>query len=464
MKDTFRILGRWLILLCAVPYFVVAGAAQEPEKRPGLLDQARGVLTVAPVIEAAAPAVVNVAVRTRMPEASNPLLNDPFFRRFFGVPDQIPSRRVLSAGSGVIVDAENGYVLTNHHVIDRAEQISIKLKDGRQLKAKIVGSDAATDIGLVQIEAKSLTALSFGDSKKLKVGDFVIAIGNPFGLGQTVTSGIVSALGRSGIRRDKFEDFIQTDAAINPGNSGGALIDTRGKLVGINTSIVAPGGGNVGIGFAVPANMARSVMEQLIRHGEVRRGRIGVFIQSITPEIAQALDLSAPQGALVSQVEKGSPAETAGLQPGDAIIEVDGQPIDNSNELRNAVGLRERGSTLELAIIRKGVRKTIKVRIGAKLTSGSTDTYLASQLRGAKISEIPSNHPKKANIHGVYVKEVIVGSPAWQDGLRTSDIILAIDHEAVGSLGEFKRAVEAVDDVFTLNVLRENTEIFIVVQ
>ncbi len=464
MKDTFRTLGRWLILLCAVPYSVVAGAAQEPEKGPGLLDQARGVLTVAPVIEVASPAVVNVAVRTRVPEVSNPLLNDPFFRRFFGGPDRIPSRRVLSAGSGVIVDAENGYVLTNHHVIDRAEQISIKLKDGRRLKAKIVGSDAATDIGLVQIEAKRLTALSFGDSKKLKVGDFVVAIGNPFGLGQTVTSGIVSALGRSGIRRDKFEDFIQTDAAINPGNSGGALIDTRGKLVGINTSIVARGGGNVGIGFAVPANMARSVMEQLIRHGEVRRGRIGVFIQSVTPEIAQALDLPAPRGALVSQVEKGSPAEIAGLQPGDAIIEVDGQPIEDSNQLRNAVGLRERGSTLELSIIRKGVRKSIKVRIGAKSTPRPTNAYEIEQLRGAKISEIPSNHPDREDIDGVYVTAVVAGSPAWQVGLRTSDIILAVDREPVGSLQEFKRVAKTVDEVFALNLLRGNTEIFIVVQ
>ena len=464
MKDTFRTFGRWLILLSAVPIIAVASAAQESEKRPNLLDQARGVLTVAPVIEAAAPAVVNVAVRTRVPEASNPLLNDPFFRRFFGVPNRPPNRRILSAGSGVIVDADKGYVLTNHHVIRRAEQISIKLKDGRQLKAKVIGSDAATDIGLVQIDAIRLTALSFGDSEKLKVGDFVVAIGNPFGLGQTVTSGIVSALGRSGIRRDKFEDFIQTDAAINPGNSGGALIDTRGRLVGINTAIVAPGGGNVGIGFAVPANMARTVMKQLIRHGEVRRGRIGVFIQNVTPEIAQALDLPAPRGALVSQVQKGSPAETAGLQAGDAIIEVEGRPIEDSNELRNSVGLRERGSTIELLVVRKGTRKTIRVRIGAKSTPQSTDTSEVQQLRGAKISEIPSNHPDRANIQGVYVAEVIAGSLAWEVGLRTRDIILAIDHEAVGSLREFKRATQTVDNVFTLNVLRGDAELFIVVQ
>jgi len=254
--------------------------------------------TLAPLLEQVTPAVVNIAVLSRSPEQDNPMLQDPFFRRFFGLPEQ--ARPQISAGSGVIVDAHSGFVLTNHHVVKDAEQISVTLKDGRRLQGKLVGSDAATDIALLKVEGDNLKALPLGDSDALRVGDYVVAIGNPFGLGQTVTSGIISALGRTGLNIEGYEDFIQTDASINPGNSGGALINLKGELIGINTAIIGPSGANVGIGFAIPSNMARVVMSQLAKHGEVRRGRVGLTTQDLNPELAASLSIApATRGAVV---------------------------------------------------------------------------------------------------------------------------------------------------------------------
>jgi Do/DeqQ family serine protease len=288
---------------------------------------------------------------------------DPFFRRFFNIPEQpIEPRR--SAGSGVIVDAEKGYVLTNHHVIDEADSVTVTLKDRRSFKAKVIGSDAGTDIALLQIEPERLTALTLGDSDSLAVGDFVVAIGNPFGLGQTVTSGIVSALGRSGLNIEGYEDFIQTDASINPGNSGGALVNSKGELIGINTAIIGPAGGNVGIGFAVPSNMARAVMDQLIDYGEVRRGRLGVSVQNLTPALAEALDVRSPRGAVVTQVESGSPAAQAGLRPGDVIVEINRQPIDDATDLRNLVGMSEIGGGLNIIFYREGQERRLSTQVG----------------------------------------------------------------------------------------------------
>ncbi len=449
-------------LFLAISLLVLA-ISHEAWARTDFIDENRGVLTVAPLIEKAAPAVVNISVRTHVPAAENPLYRDPFFRRFFGLPETLPKRDILSAGSGVIVDAAKGYVLTNHHVLEKADEVSVRLRDGRQFTAKLIGSDAATDIGLLQIDAGGLAALSFGDSDALKVGDFVIAIGNPFGLGQTVTSGIVSALGRSGISREKFEDFIQTDAPINPGNSGGALIDPKGELVGINTAIIAPGGGNVGIGFAVPAKMARAVMAQLIRHGEVRRGRIGISIQDITPDIALALDLPLRAGALISQVEKGSPAEKAGLLLGDAIVAVDGAAVADSNDVRNSFGLRERGSKVKLTIIRKGKRKEVTVRIGAPLVSKSAPEVSLPKLAGAKFTDIPTDHPAKAKWQGVHVADVAAESIAWRFGLRKGDIILAVNRNEIASLDEFEQAVKAAGRVLALDILRGDSRLFVVV-
>jgi Do/DeqQ family serine protease len=317
--------------------------------------------TLAPLLKEVTPAVVNIAVKGH--EAVNPLFNDPLYRRYYAVPEGAPTRETQAAGSGVIVDGAAGYVMTNNHVVEHADEIVVTLKDNRQLAAKLVGADSETDIAILQIAPKNLTAITIGDSEKLEVGDFVVAIGNPFGLGQTVTSGIVSALGRSGMHIENYENFIQTDASINPGNSGGALINLRGELVGINTAIIGPGGGNVGIGFAVPINMARSVMQQLVAYGEVKRGRIGIELEDLTPDIAEALSMDAQGGAVVSRVVKGSPAGRAGIKAGDVIIEVDGSPVRNSTDLRNRVGLTPIGQSMRLTILRRSGKSMVDVKI-----------------------------------------------------------------------------------------------------
>jgi Do/DeqQ family serine protease len=317
--------------------------------------------TLAPLVEQATPAVVNIAVLSRSPEQDNPMMQDPFFRRFFGLPET--SRPQMSAGSGVIVDAQRGYVLTNHHVVKDAQQIVVTLKDGRRLQAKLQGSDAGTDVALLKVEPENLKGLPFGDSDALRVGDYVLAIGNPFGLGQTVTSGIVSALGRTGLDIEGYEDFIQTDASINPGNSGGALINLKGELIGINTAIIGPTGGNVGIGFAVPSNMVRAVMQQLVKHGEIRRGRIGLTTQDIAPELAKALGAQASQGAVVVEVAKNSPADKAGLRTGDVILAVNGRAVRGSSDLRNQVGLIPVGEEVEFKVLREGQVRMFKARV-----------------------------------------------------------------------------------------------------
>jgi Do/DeqQ family serine protease len=328
-----------------------------------LVDPERGVLTMAPLLARVMPGVVNIAVRSRVQVEANPLFDDPFFRRFFELPDMPRERDVLSAGSGVIVDAARGYVLTNHHVIADAQEIRVTLKDRRTNPARLIGDDPETDIALLEIDAPGLSAVALGDSDRLEVGDLVIAIGNPFGLGQTVTSGIVSALGRAGLGIEGYEDFIQTDASINPGNSGGALVNSNGELVGINTAILGPAGGNIGIGFAVPVNMARAVVTQLIAHGEVRRGQLGVVVQDLTPDLAAAMDLDLRGGAVVTRVEPRSPAERAGLRPGDVIVEVNGLPIDAAADLRNMVGLMPLGTQLDIVLYRNGSRHALGARV-----------------------------------------------------------------------------------------------------
>jgi Do/DeqQ family serine protease len=374
MVQRLRIIGalRALAMLagCAGPAPDEAGRATPAAVVPApvagaLLDAERGVLTLAPLLADITPGVVNIAVRSRVERPANPLVDDPFFRRFFDLPEVPRQRDVLSAGSGVIVDARRGYVLTNSHVVANAAEVQVTLKDARTYPARLVGSDPATDVALLQVDARDLTAVPLGDSARLEVGDLVVAIGNPFGLGQTVTSGIVSALGRSGLGIEGYEDFIQTDASVNPGNSGGALVNSRGELVGINTAILGPSGSNIGIGFAVPVNMARAVMTQLVEHGEVRRGRLGITIQDLTPALADAMSLDLRGGAVISAIEAGSPAARAGLALGDVIVEVNGQPVLDADDLRNLIGLLPVGTDLAIVLYRDGRERAAAAQVGS---------------------------------------------------------------------------------------------------
>ena len=340
-----------------------------------LPDQVAGqpVISLAPLVKKVAPAVVNIRVSQTISTRSSPF-GDDTFRRFFGVPDE---REVASAGSGVIVDAENGYILTNHHVVENADKIMISLINEDSLDAEVIGSDAATDIALIKVDPQNLTALPIGESDDVEVGDFVIAIGNPFGLGHTVTSGIVSALGRTGISRSGYEDFIQTDASINPGNSGGALVNMNGELVGINSAIISRTGGNVGIGFAVPSEIARSIMRQILDFGEVRRGLLGVTITTIDEEGAKALGAEVNSGALVSTIEPGSAAEQAGLLVDDIIVRVDDKRIDDSRELANAIGLKGSGEEVKIEFVRGGEQRFVTAVLGQQsaVRSAGTDIH-----------------------------------------------------------------------------------------
>jgi Do/DeqQ family serine protease len=318
--------------------------------------------SLAPMLNAITPGVVNIAVKGRE-RVQNPLLQDPFFRRFFNVPQgQQSYAETQATGSGVIVDAAEGYVLTNAHVVANETSITVTTKDNRKFAAKLVGRDTDTDVAVLKINSDHLTAVPLGDSDKLQVGDFVVAIGNPFGLGQTVTSGIVSALGRN-LGIEGYEDFIQTDASINPGNSGGALVDLRGNLVGINTAILAPGGGNIGIGFAVPINMAHRVMDQLIHYGEVKRGRVGISIQDLTPDLAQAMNVKRTDGAVIAKVEPGSPADHAGLKTGDLVVTANGVAVHSGTQLRNAIGLTRIGDDVNLTVDRGGNERSVSVKV-----------------------------------------------------------------------------------------------------
>ena len=342
-----------VMIFCLLP--AQPALTQTPEVSGGKLP------TLAPLVREVTPSVVNIAVRGRVKE-NNPRYRDPLFREFLEVPKEL-EREVQAVGSGVIVDAQHGYVLTANHVVAQAATVQVMTKDGRRLDAKLVGRDPGTDVAVLRVQgAQSLKTIPMGDSDRLDVGDFVIAVGNPFGLGQTVTSGIVSALGRTGIGEQGYEDFIQTDAAINPGNSGGALVNLRGELIGINTAIFSTGGGNVGIGFAVPINMARRVMDQIVEHGHVRRGRIGVSIKDMTAP-ALATSTEAIVGALIADVRRGSPAEQVGIQKGDVIIAADGRTIRSAAQLRNKISLTQIGERLQLTLARKGAIGNVSVEV-----------------------------------------------------------------------------------------------------
>src|SRR5438477_3544988 len=358
-------MNRLLSALVLMSGVAVLMPAPSPAIAAGAIPEVGGAVpTLAPMLARVTPGVINIAVRGKV-RAENPLLQDPFFRRFFNLPQrsQPEERETQATGSGVIVDAQNGYILTNGHVVDNATKIKVTTQDNKRFTAKLVGRDTEADVAVLQIPAGTLAAVPMGDSDRLQVGDFVLAIGNPFGLGQTVTSGIVSALGRSGLGIEGYEDFIQTDASINPGNSGGPLVNLQGECVGINTAILTPGGANIGIGFAVPINMARRVMEQLIRYGEVKRGRIGVAIQDLTPDLAQAMSTAHTTGAVIARVDAGSPAEKAGLHSGDLVVAVNGVAVRSGTQLRNMIGLTRIGEDVELTLDRKGAERKVAVHV-----------------------------------------------------------------------------------------------------
>ncbi|MBM5812045.1 MAG: DegQ family serine endoprotease [Gammaproteobacteria bacterium] len=411
----------------------------------------------APVIREVAPAVVNIGVRGSVAAPRNPFFDDPGFRRFFGLPpDAAPREREFqSAGSGVVVDAAGGYIVTNAHVIENASEITVTLMDDRELKAEIVGSDPRSDVAVLKVTNGRLPGeIRLADSARVQVGDWVIAIGNPFGLQHSVTSGIVSALGRSGINRDNYEDFIQTDAAINPGNSGGALVSLAGELVGINTAILSRSGGNMGIGFAIPSNMVRAIMDQLIQHGQVSRGQLGVTILSLTPEYRQNLGLGADvQGALVSQVVEDSAAARAGIQVGDVITSVRGQAVKGAAELRNAIGMLKVGDQVEIGLLREGRPQRLRatLREVAQLADASA---IHRALTGADLADAPEGGGS-----GVVVRGVQPGSPAAQAGLRPDDLIVAVNRSRIANLAQLREATR--DQATILLQLRRGNQLLI---
>ena len=401
--------------------------------------------SLAPMLKRVTPGVVNIQIRGTVQE-QNPLANDPFFRRFFDVPNTPRQREFQSAGSGVIVDAKNGYIVTNAHVIENATEITVQLLDNRSLTAKVIGKDAGSDVAVLKVQAANLVEIPIADSDLEEVGDFVVAIGNPFGLGHTVTSGIISALGRSGINPEGFEDFIQTDASINPGNSGGALVNLNGRLVGINSAILSRTGGNIGIGFAIPSNMMRTVMEQLVKYGEVRRGVLGVNIQTLTPDIAQSMELGSVQGALVSQVVDGSAAEKAGIKAGDVITAVNGKPVKDASALRNTIGLLRIGDRVDVSLLRDGKPRRVTAVIGERdAAAESKAAGFHEGLQGAELVDAQGG--------GVLIRSVAEGSPAAERGLRSNDVILAVGRTRVANLADFQRATEGAS-AFVVQIRR----------
>ncbi|MDH5600615.1 MAG: DegQ family serine endoprotease [Gammaproteobacteria bacterium] len=421
--------------------------------------------SLAPMLKRVTPAVVNIATSGTVRIQGNPLFNDPFFRHFFDVPSQPRERKTQSLGSGVIVDANKGYIITNNHVIDKADVIKVTLSNGETYDAKLIGTDPDSDVAVIQIKADNLTAVPLGNSEKLNVGDFAVAIGNPFGLGQTVTSGIISAMERSGLGIEGYENFIQTDASINPGNSGGALVDLRGQLIGINTAIFSKSGGNIGIGFAIPVNMAYDIMQQLIEHGEVKRGRLGAQAQDLTPELAQAFNIPFRRGAVVSHVDKNSPADKAGLKPGDVVIELNGKAVRNADMLRNAMGLLRIGQSVQMKILRdkKVVALTATVAEPDMSSESIAGKNLHLHLSGTELQNIQPDSKLYGRIEGVIISSVEPGSPAAQTGLRRGDIITSANRKNIRNITELQAAINNNKSLL-INIRRGNGSLFLFLQ
>ncbi|MFP3014649.1 MAG: Do family serine endopeptidase [Arsenophonus sp.] len=421
---------------------------------------------LAPMLEKVLPAVVSIRVSgTRIQNQQLP----EEFKFFFGpnFPSQQQSIRPFEGlGSGVIIDAEKGYILTNNHVIDNADSIKIQLNDGREIDVKLVGRDPQTDIALLKIKDSktenlkklNLVAIKIADSDKLRVGDFAVAVGNPFGLGQTVTSGIISALGRSGLNIEGLENFIQTDASINRGNSGGALVNLNGELVGINTAILAPGGGNIGIGFAIPSNMAKSLSDQIIKHGEVKRGLLGIKGTEMTSDLAKALNIDAQKGAFVSEVIPNSTASKAGIQPGDVLISINNKYINSFAELRAKIGTSEIGKKISIGLLRKGKLIKLNVILEDSDYASTKAEVLTTSLMGATLS----NNTKGTK--GVKVDNVLSNSPAAMLGLVKNDIIISANERRVENINQLRKIIESKPTALALNILRGNQNIYLLLR
>ncbi len=414
--------------------------------------------SLAPMLERAMPAVVNISTSTNIRVSENPLMQDPFFREFFNVPEQLQRQQKNSLGSGVIIDSSQGLVLTNNHVIDKADKIMVTLHDGRQLNAELIGTDPASDIAIIRVPGNNLTQLPIADSSQLKVGDFVVAIGSPFGLSQTVTSGIVSALGRSGLGIEKYENFIQTDASINPGNSGGALVNLRGELIGMNTAILAPNGGNVGIGFAIPTNMIMTIKESLVKHGEVRRGLLGVTTQDLTPELVSAFNLENKQGAAISRIESNSPAAKAGLEPGDIIVAANGKAVKNSQDINNIIGLLQIGDKVSIEFFRGNEKKEVTTMIGKPVQPQLAGEKLHRLLQGTVMGVT-----QKDQVEGILLEKINTSSYAWRVGLRPGDVIISANRYRVRNLEELKQVVDP-NNALLINIQRGQEGFFVVLR
>jgi len=445
-EDMNKIIPRLLILSMLITVQVPALAAL-----PFFSDDSP---TLAPLVEKVSPAVVNISVSGNTSDQSS---IDNLFEFFNQQRPDLPEQKFVGLGSGVIIDAKMGYIITNFHVIDQANEIKIELKSGKVLDAKIIGQDKQSDIALLKVKADKvkLTEIEFADSDKLRVGDFVIAIGNPFGLGQTVTSGIISALGRSGLNLENLENFIQTDAAINSGNSGGALVNLEGQLIGINTAILGPNGGNIGIGFAIPANMINSLVKQLIKHGEVKRGILGVRGGEITPELAKSFGLDSQHGAFVYQVNSHSAAEEAGIKAGDVIVEVNGRQIKSFAELRAKVGTLGSGKKIKLKVIRDGRKVTLSAVLKEPQIKGKQALSLHPALSGATLTSLSNNK-------GVKITQVIQGSMAEQYGLQVSDVIIGINRTQINNLEALQKMIKSSPALVALNIKRGDQHLYLI--
>ena len=443
-----------LLTISAVTSHAALPIAVDGQKLPSL----------APMLEGVQDAVVNISTESeiRMRRPTSPFFDDPFFQQFFGYRSlpHAQRRKRQGLGSGVVFDAQKGLILTNAHVIDRADKITVTLRDGREALARVIGQDKETDVAVIAIALPNLHEIPLGNSDLLRVGDFVVAIGNPFGLRQTVTSGIVSALGRSGLGIER-EDFIQTDASINPGNSGGALINLRGELIGINTAIVAPAGGNVGIGFSIPINMALQVKQQLVESGQVTRGRVGIRVQDLTPRLADSFNIEQRRGAVITRIESGSQAEIAGVRVGDVVIQANQRQVTKGADLYTVIGLLSIGDRLDLKVIRNGQTLLIPTKVGGN--DNRQGAQLHNKLDGASFSEL-SKPVAFGNMRGgIMVSSVRQGSNAWNSGVRPGDIVLTVNRRQIQNLNDFRLAVTE-SQVMRFYILRGKGALFLLLQ